>query len=121
MQDLRAKSSIEQIAKNALIANANHIKFNDENYVIIKENDYNEMMKNYADMDNTITQNLIEKEIAKEMPKDFDDVFIVAKSMLNPHPDVAEIRRTVREIKAKYPNLFIDMNEYFKNVMDFDD
>ena len=101
MQDLRSEISLEQTAKEALIANTNHIKFNDENY--------------------TITQNLIEKEIAKEMPKDFDDVFIVAKSMLNPHPNESEIRRTVREIKAKYPNLFIDMNEYFKSVMDFDD
>ena len=121
MQDLRSEIPVEQTARNALIANTNHIKFNDENYVIIKENDYNQMLKKNADMDNTITQNLIEKEIAKEMPKDFDDVFIVAKSMLNPHPNESEIRRTVREIKAKYPNLFIDMNEYFKSVMDFDD
>ena len=121
MQDLRVDSSLEQIAKNALLSKSNHIKFNDENYVIIKENDYNTMMKNYNEMDSLITQNLIEKEIAKAMPKDFDDVFVVAKSMLNPHPNLTEIRRTVREIKAKYPNLFIDINEYFKNAMDFDD
>ena len=121
IQDLRMDSSLEEIAKNALVAKANHIKFNNENYVIIKENDYNEMMKNYKNMDNEITQNLIEKEIAKEMPKDFDDVFIVAKSMLNEHPNVAEIRRTVREIKTRYPNLFIDVNEYFKSVMEIDD
>ncbi len=121
MQDLRVDSQLETIAKNALIAKSNHIKFNNENYVIIKENDYNEMMKNYKDMDNEITQNLIEKEIAKEMPKDFDDVFIVAKSMLNEHPNEAEIRRTVREIKTRYPNLFIDVNEYFKSVMEIDD
>lgn len=121
IQDLRADSQLEAIAKNAIISKSNHIKFNNENYVIIKENDYNEMMKNYRDMDNEITQNLIEKEIAKEMPKDFDDVFIVAKSMLNEHPNVAEIRRTVREIKTRYPNLFIDVNEYFKSVMEIDD
>ncbi len=121
MQDLGMDSQLETIARNALIAKSNHIKFNNENYVIIKENDYNEMMKNYKDMDNEITQNLIEKEIAKEMPKDFDDVFIVAKSMLNEHPNEAEIRRTVREIKTRYPNLFIDVNEYFKSVMEIDD
>lgn len=121
IQDLGTNKSLETLAKNALISKSNHIKFNNENYVIIKENDYNEIMKNYANMDNEITQNLIEKEIAKEMPKDFDDVFIVAKSMLNEHPNKAEIRRTVREIKTRYPNLFIDVNEYFKTVMESDD
>lgn len=121
IQDLGTNKSLETLAKNALISKSNHIKFNNENYVIIKENDYNEFMKNYANMDNEITQNLIEKEIAKEMPKDFDDVFIVAKSMLNEHPNKAEIRRTVREIKTRYPNLFIDVNEYFKTVMESDD
>lgn len=121
MQDLNKKLSLETIAKNAILSQSNHIKYNNENYIIIKENDYNQMLENYKDMDDKITQNLIEKEIAKEMPKDFDDVFVVAKSMLNERPNITEIQRTVREIKTRYPNLFVDVNEYFKSVMDFDD
>lgn len=97
------------------------VRFNDENYVIVKERDYKALVEKCRQMDSALTQNLIEKEIAKEMPKDFDDVFIVAKSMLNEHPNVAEIRRAVREIKMRYPNLFVDINDYFKNVMEIDD
>lgn len=97
------------------------VRFNNENYVIVKERDYKALVEKCRQMDSALTQNLIEKEIAKEMPKDFDDVFIVAKSMLNEHPNATEIRRTVREIKMRYPNLFIDVNDYFRGVMEIDD
>ena len=113
--------NLTQTAESALKKGISRINFENKDQVRIEEAEYKNLLDTCEKMDATITQNLIEKEIAKEMPKDFDDVFIVAKSMLNPHPNATEIRRTVREIKAKYPNLFIDMNEYFKNVMDFDD
>ena len=113
--------SIEQNAESALKQGVFHINFENKDYVILAESEYKNLLETCKQMDYTITQNLLEKEIAKEMPKDFDDVFIVAKSMLNEHPNVAEIRRTVREIKTRYPNLFIDVNEYFKSVMEIDD
>lgn len=111
--------SIEQSAESALKQGVFSVRFNNENYVIVKENEYKNLLETCKQMDYTITQNLLEKEIAKEMPKDFDDVFIVAKSMLKEHPNEAEIRRAVREIKANYPNLFIDMDEYFKSMSEW--
>lgn len=112
--------TLESVAKDALNAESYRINFNDKNYIIIPENEYKMLLERYKQIDNELTQNLIEKEIAKEMPKDFDDVFIVAKSMLKDKPNISEIRRTVREIKARYPNLFIDVDEYFKGVMEFE-
>lgn len=113
-------NALEKLAKDALSAESYSITFDDENYLIIKESDYKQMLESYRKIENELTQNIIEKEIAKEMPKDFDDVFVVAKSMLKDKPNISEIRKTVREIKARYPNLFIDIDEYFKGVMEFE-
>lgn len=111
---------IESLAENALNNDTYRITFDNKDYLIIPENDYKKLLESYQQMELTLTQNLIEKEIAKEMPKDFEDVFVVAKSMLKDKPNISEIRKAVREIKTRYPNLFIDVEEYFKGVMEFE-
>lgn len=118
---LDSADSIQESAQSAVSADILRFSHNDKKYVILPENEYNQMLENLRRMDEMIIQNLIEKEIAREMPKDLEDVCVVAKSMLKNRPNIAEIRRTVREIKARYPNLFIDVNEYFKSAMEFDD
>ncbi|RDU65228.1 DUF2603 domain-containing protein [Helicobacter sp. MIT 14-3879] len=102
-----------------------HIDFNNERYIIIHENEYNKMQESIKNMDTTIINYMIEKEIAKEMPKDFDDVYIVVKNMLKninkEHLTIYDIQRIIKETKTNYPNLFINIEEYLKemNTLDF--
>lgn len=65
---------------------------------------------------------ILEKEIRQEMPKDFDDVFIVAKQMLlnikgkKKHLTNYDIKKVVKEIRTNYPNLFFDIDEHFREL-----
>ncbi len=103
------------------------IEIDDKKYMIITENDYLALQKTIQNSKNELINSMLEKEILREMPKDFDDVYVVAKNMLDMRykKDVTpyDIKRTIKEIKSNYPNLFVDIDQYFNeiNLMNFDD
>lgn len=106
-----------------------HITIDNKDYVIISKNEYKKMQEIIKNSNDKIINSVLEKEILKEMPKDFEDVFVVAKAMIDEiknykkEPNLSDIRRIIKDIKVNYPNLFINIDEYFKeiNMMSFND
>lgn len=97
-----------------------HIKLDNKDYVIIPENEYLKMKETIKNSNRELIFSMLEKEIMQEMPKDFDDVYVVAKELLS-HKNTKkitlyDIKRTLKEIKSNYPNLFVDIDEYFKEI-----
>lgn len=98
------------------------ITLNDKHYVILQAREYRKMQRMIRAGNENLMLKSLEKEILQEMPKDFDDVFIVAKEMLSnvkikkENLDIYDIRRIVKDIKSNYPNLFINIDEYFKEI-----
>lgn len=62
----------------------------------------------------------LEKDIIAQMPLDFDDAMVVAKSALETlrqnDGSLPEINTALfaKDIKVKYPNLFFDLNDYLQ-------
>lgn len=99
-----------------------NIKIGSKNYVLLEKNKYidmkNSLDKNYKEL----IQNMLEKEIIKEIPKDFEDVYIVAKNMIDNMAKgkkvitIYDIRKTIKELKVNYPNLFVDLEQYYQAI-----
>lgn len=100
-----------------------------EDYVMIPKQEYAEMKEMIKNMSDEIIEHIIEKEIIKEMPKDFDDVYVVVKYVIDEMKQTKEslniydIKKIIKDIKLHYPNLFINMEEYLKemNALDLND
>lgn len=108
--------------KESKLKSPTHITLDNKNYVIISENEYLKMKETIKNNNEELIFKNLEKEILQEMPKDFDDVFIVAKKILDnvqakkKNLTIYDIKRVVKEIKSNYPNLFVDIDEYFKEI-----
>lgn len=108
--------------KESKLKSPTHITLDNKNYVIISENEYLKMKETIKNNNEELIFKNLEKEILQEMPKDFDDVFIVAKKILDnvqakkKNLTMYDIKRVVKEIKSNYPNLFVDIDEYFKEI-----
>ena len=68
----------------------------------------------------------LEKEIASQMPVDFDDVWKVAITQLEEDQkknldDELDVSFVVKKIRKSHPNLFIDMSEIARNIGMLDD
>lgn len=118
---------MEKVIQNRTLESSNNLS--NEDCMIISKQEYKEMQESIKNMNNEIIEHIIEKEIIKEMPKDFDDVYVVAKSIINEKRNkkeklnIYDIKKIIKDIKLNYPNLFIDIGEYFKemNMLDLND
>ncbi|RAX54757.1 hypothetical protein CCY99_03080 [Helicobacter sp. 16-1353] len=108
--------------KESKLKSPTRIKLDNKKYVIIAENEYLKMQETIKNNNEELIFKNLEREILQEMPKDFDDVFIVAKNIINDiqtkkkNLTIYDIKRIVKDIKSNYPNLFIDIDEYFKEI-----
>lgn len=92
----------------------------DGEFILLKKSQYNKLLNEVNKITEQLVESILEKEIIKEIPRDFEDAYIVAKNMLyktnsNKKPTINDIRKTIKNIKVNYPNLFIDMKQYFED------
>lgn len=95
------------------------VAFAGENFVILKESEYAHLQEALRALGREVLYKQLEREILLEMPKDFDDVFVVAKQALEGFEarkkaiSKQDIKKIIRDIKANYPNLFVNVDEFF--------
>ncbi len=110
------------VKKSDLNATPTSIVIGDVNYVLILESEYKKIQEIIKLNHEALIFKSLEKEILQEMPRDFDDVFVVAKTLLNniqskkKNLTIHDIKKIVKDIKINYPNLFINIDEYFKQI-----
>lgn len=134
MPKIDSPKECENLVKNLVKISANLLnsadsrnfpivfKHEDENFLIIPESDFRAIAEHVSELGAQIARHVLEKEVAREMPKDLEDVVaVVSANLASKNPSPREIRRVLGEIKAQYPNLFIDINEYFKEMHDEDE
>lgn len=116
------KESTITIKKSDLKTTPVNIVIDDKKYVLLLDSEYNKIQEIMRLNHEALIFKSLEKEILQEMPRDFDDVFVVAKTLLNniqskkKNLTIYDIKKIVRDIKVNYPNLFINIDEYFKQV-----
>lgn len=94
------------------------ISLKNKNYVVLPENEYIRMQKTISEGNSKILYGMLEKEIMHEMPKDIDDVFVVAKVNLDNLKEqkkdigIQDIKKIIKDIKLNYPNLFMSLDDY---------
>ncbi|WP_181881471.1 DUF2603 domain-containing protein [Helicobacter sp. MIT 99-5507] len=110
------------IKKSSLQSTPYSVKIGDYDYVLLLDSEYRKMQEIIKINHEALMFKSLEKEILQEMPRDFDDVFIVAKTLLKSiqskkkNLTIYDIKKVVKEIKINYPNLFINIDEYFKDM-----
>lgn len=110
------------IKQSSLESTPSNVVINNTSYVLLLDSEYKKMQEIIRLNHEALIFKSLEKEILQEMPRDFDDVFVVAKTLLNniqskkKNLTIYDIKKIVKEIKLNYPNLFINIDEYFKNV-----
>lgn len=110
------------IKQSSLQSTPSNIKVGDDDYVLLLKSEYKKMQEIIRLNHEALIFKSLEKEILQEMPRDFDDVFVVAKTLLKSiqskkkNLTIYDIKKVVKEIKINYPNLFINIDEYFKDM-----
>ncbi|MBR7118208.1 MAG: DUF2603 domain-containing protein [Helicobacteraceae bacterium] len=110
------------IKRSSLQSTPYNIKIGDDSYVLLLDSEYKKMQEIIRLNHEALMFKSLEKEILQEMPRDFDDVFTVAKTLLKgvqskkKNLTIYDIKKVVKDIKINYPNLFINIDEYFKDM-----
>ena len=110
------------IQKSSLKSTPFSIKIGDEDYVLLLDSEYKKIQEIMQLNHEALIFKSLEKEILQEMPRDFDDVFVVAKTLLQSvqskkkNLTIYDIKKVVKEIKINYPNLFVNIDEYVKDM-----
>ena len=110
------------IQKSSLKSTPFSIKIGDEDYVLLLDSEYKKIQEIMRLNHEALIFKSLEKEILQEMPRDFDDVFVVAKTLLQSvqskkkNLTIYDIKKVVKEIKINYPNLFVNIDEYVKDM-----
>ena len=110
------------IKRSSLQSTPSNIKIGDDSYVLLLDSEYKKMQEIIRLNHEALMFKSLEKEILQEMPRDFDDVFTVAKTLLKgvqskkKNLTIYDIKKVVKDIKINYPNLFINIDEYFKDM-----
>ena len=108
--------------RSSLQSTPYNIKIGDDSYVLLLDSEYKKMQEIIRLNHEALMFKSLEKEILQEMPRDFDDVFTVAKTLLKgvqskkKNLTIYDIKKVVKDIKINYPNLFINIDEYFKDM-----
>ena len=110
------------IQQSSLKSTPFSIKIGDEDYVLLLDSEYKKIQEIMQLNHEALIFKSLEKEILQEMPRDFDDVFVVAKTLLQSvqskkkNLTIYDIKKVVKEIKINYPNLFVNIDEYVKDM-----
>lgn len=87
-----------------------------EEYVVFPKNVFSKLLMRIRDIQEERLIMMLEKDIILQMPIDFDDAMVVAKSALESlrsnDGNLPEINTSIlaKDIKKKYPNLFFDID-----------
>ncbi len=94
-------------------------------YAVLPLDAFNKVIDILRDVQQENFNLKLEKSIWKEVPADFEDVWMVAMDQVkqlvdkqNPDKPISvDIDRLVRDIKKEHPNLFVNMKNFFPPLL----
>ncbi len=87
-------------------------------FVLMPQNMLNKLLGRIKEVQEEKLLMRLEREVATQMPIDFDDAMSVAKMYLESHRQsdgtlpMVNVASVVREVKKQHPNLFFNLDEY---------